>query len=71
LCCGFVWQGFGSGGAIGVASVRRCEKLPPSLIQPVPADSKKDPLLAKAKPISNSGKVSVIMYLRRGRKKLQ
>ena len=23
-CIGFVWQGFGSGGATGVASVRSC-----------------------------------------------
>jgi len=30
-------------GAIGVASVRSCEKLPPCLIEPVPATSKMDP----------------------------
>jgi len=59
-----VWQGFGSGGAIGVASVRRCEKLPPCLIKPVPAGSKTDPLLCKAKPISKVA--PVITYLRRG-----
>jgi len=34
-CYEFAWQGFGSGGAIGVASVRCCEKLPPCLIKPV------------------------------------
>jgi len=39
-CYGLAWQGFGSGGAIGVASVRSCEKLPPCLIEPVPAGSK-------------------------------
>jgi len=33
-----------------VASVRSCKKLPPSLIKPVPAVSKMDPPLAKAKP---------------------
>jgi len=44
-------------GAIGVASVRSCEKLPQCLIKPVPAGS----LLAKAKPISNGGSTSVIM----------
>ena len=59
-CYGFVWQGFGSGGAIGVASVRSCKKLPPCLIKPVPAGSKMDPPLAKAKPISDGGSTSVI-----------
>jgi len=51
-----------------VASVRNCEKLPPCLIKPVPASSKMDPSLAKAKPISDGGNVSMITYLRRGRK---
>jgi len=41
-CYGFAWQGFCSGGAIGVASVRRCEKLPLRLIKPVPGGSKTD-----------------------------
>ena len=66
---GFAWQGFGSRGAIGVASVRSCEKLPPCLIKPVPAGSKTDPPLAKAKPISDGGRASVITYSRKGRKK--
>jgi len=57
------------GGAIGVASMRSCEKLPPCLIKPVSAGSKTDLPLAKAKPISNSGSASVITYLRKGRKK--
>jgi len=65
---GFARQGFGSGGAIGLASVRSCEKLPPCLIKPVPVISKADPPLAKAKPISDSGSISVITYLRRGEK---
>jgi len=43
-----------------VASSRSCEKLPPCLIKPVPASSKTDPLLAKAKPISNGGSTSVV-----------
>ena len=60
-CVGFVWQGFGSGGATGVASVRSCQKLPLCLTEPMPAGSKTDPPLAKAKPIS----ASVITYLRR------
>jgi len=51
-----------------VASVKTCEKLPPSLMEPVPAGFKMDPPLAKAKPVSNSGSASVITYSRRGRK---
>ena len=38
--------------------------------QPVPAGSKTDLLLAKAKPTGDSGSASVITYSRRGRKKL-
>jgi len=68
LCCGFAWQGFGSRGAIGVASVRGCQKPPPCLTEPGPAGSKTDPLLAKAKPISDGGRASVITCLRRGKK---
>ncbi|GAB0181312.1 hypothetical protein GRJ2_000596500 [Grus japonensis] len=34
-------------------------------LEPIPAGSKTDPLLAKAKPISNGGSASGIMYLRR------
>jgi len=66
-CCGFVWQGLGSGGAIRVASVRSSEKLPPCLTEPMPASSKMDPPLAKAKPISNGSRSSVVTYLRRGK----
>jgi len=50
-CYGFAWQSFGSGGAIGVSSVRSCEKLPPCLIKPVPAGSKMDLQLAKVVPL--------------------
>ena len=49
-----------SGWAIGVASLRSCEKLLPCLINPVPAGSKMDPPLAKAKPIRDSGSASGI-----------
>ena len=59
---GFAWQGFGSGRATGVASVRSCQKLPPCLTEPMPAGSKTDPLLAKAEPISNGGSTSGITY---------
>jgi len=55
-----------AGGAVGVVSVRSSEKLPPYLIEPVPASSKMDPPLAKAKPISDDSSTSVIIYLRRG-----
>jgi len=64
----FAWQGFVSGGAIGVASVRSCKKLPPCLIKPVPAGSKMDLLLTKAKPVSDGCSASVITYLRSGEK---
>jgi len=68
-CYDFVWQGFGSGGTIGVASVKSCKKFPPCLIKSQLAGSKMDSLLHKAKPISDSGSTSVITYLRKGRKK--
>jgi len=38
------------------------------LIEPMPAGSKTDPWLAKAKPINEGGSTCVITYLRRGRK---
>ncbi|KAK4828522.1 hypothetical protein QYF61_026944 [Mycteria americana] len=53
LCIWFTWQGFGSGGATGVASVRRFWKLPLHPIEPMPDGSKMDPPLAKAEPISD------------------
>jgi len=43
-----------------VDSVRRCQKLPPYPIEPAPGGSKKDPLLAEAEPIGDSGSASVI-----------
>jgi len=56
------------GEPIGMASMRSCKKLPHCLITPVPAGSNMDLLLAKAKPISDSGRTSGLTYLRRGRK---
>jgi len=50
-----------------VASVRSCEKLPPCLIEPMPADSKTDLLLAKAEPITSGGSASGKTDLRRGK----
>jgi len=67
-CIGFVWQGFGSWGATGVASVGSCQKLPLCPTEPVPAGSKTDLLLAKTKPVSNGGSASVITNLRRKEK---
>jgi len=67
-CYRFTLQGLGSGGAVGVASVRSYEKLPPCLIKPVPASSKTDPPLAKAKPSSDDGSASGIADLRSGKK---
>lgn len=48
-----------------------CEKVPgtASVLNKVPASSKADPLLAKAEPISNIHGMSVIIGLRRGKKK--
>jgi len=53
--------------AIIVASVRSCEKVPLCLIKPVSADSKTDPPLAKAKPISNGGSASDNLF-KKGKK---
>jgi len=47
-----------------VASVRSCQKLPLCLIDPMPAGSKTDPLLAKDKPISDGGSTSGITQIR-------
>ena len=66
-CIGFLWQGFGSRGATGVASVRSCQKLPLCPIKSMPAGSKLDTLLAKAEPMSDSGSASVMAYLRKGK----
>ena len=68
LCIGFAWQGFGSGRATGVASVRTCQKLPLCpMIEPMSATSKTDPLLAKAEPISDGGSASGITDLKKGK----
>jgi len=51
-----------------MASVVSSKKLPTCLIEPMPAGSKTDPPLVKAKPSSDGGSTSVITYLRRGKK---
>jgi len=51
-----------------MTSVRSCWKLPPCLTEPVPAGSKTDLPLAKAKPISDGGSAPVITDLRKGKK---
>ena len=47
--------------------MRSCKKLPPCPIEPMPAGSTLDLLLAKAEPISDGGSASGITDLRRGR----
>ena len=48
--------------------MRSRKKLPPCLVKPVPAGSRTDPALPKAKPVSDYGSASVITYLSRGTK---
>ena len=59
-CVGLMQQGFGSREAAGVAFVGRCQKLPPHPTESMPASSKMDPSLAKAKPISDVGSTFVV-----------
>ena len=47
--------------------MRRCQKLPPYLTEPMTAVSKIDLPLAEAEPISNIGSTFVTPYLRRGK----
>jgi len=56
----FVWNGFSSGRATELASVRSCQKFPLYLTESMPAGSKTDPLLAKAKPFSDGDSASGI-----------
>lgn len=65
-CVGFVWQGWGW----GQSRLRGgfCEKLPPCLTETVPADSKTEPPLAKAKHISDTSSISGITCLGREKK---
>lgn len=48
--------------------MKRCQKLPPCLTEPLTAISKKDLPLAKAEIISDGGSASAITYLRKGKK---
>jgi len=52
----FAWPSFGCMGATEVASVRSCQKLPLCPMEPVPAGSKMDSLLAKAEPTTVGGR---------------
>ncbi|KAJ7404524.1 hypothetical protein WISP_145109 [Willisornis vidua] len=68
---GFAWQCFGNGeGGYRAGSVRHCQKVLPRPTESVPAGSKTDLLLAKDKPISNSGNISGIAYFRKEKKLL-
>lgn len=51
-----------------MASVKRHQKLPPCWAESIPAGSEKDALLAKVESLSNIGSISVIIYLRWGKK---
>lgn len=55
---GFVWTGFGIGGATGMAFLRSCQKLPPYPREPMPASSRMNPPLSKAEPIRAGGSAS-------------
>lgn len=56
-------------GATAVAPVRHCQKLPPCLTKQMSGGSRKDPVLAKAEPISPGGCTSGITDIRRGKGK--
>ena len=62
VCIGFAWQGFGSGGGYRNGFWK---KLPLCPVEPMPAGSKMDPLLAKAEPISDGSNTSGIKNLRK------
>lgn len=55
---GFAWQDSGKWWAIGLASVRRGQKLALCLMEPIPSSFRADPPLAKAEPFSDGGSTS-------------
>ena len=65
-CIDFTWQSFGNRRAVGLFSLRKVQKLSHVKYEPVPDGSKRDPLLARAEPMSDAGCTSVKTYLRRG-----
>lgn len=69
--CSKVLGAEGGLGPQGWEAARSCPYFPISLPEePTPASSRMDPLLAKAKPSSNSGSPSGLTYFRRKRKKI-
>lgn len=60
----------GGEGATGMAFLRNCQKLPPCLIEPMPAISKMDLSVAKVEPITDGSSTSGITDLRRGKNNL-
>lgn len=52
-----------------LTSARSCQRLPQCPSEPIPDGSKTDVLLAKVEPIRNAAKTTVVMYLRRRKKK--
>lgn len=63
----FTRQGFGSGGAAEVASMRRDQGLPSCWTDSIADGSKMEPPEVKAVPISNTGEDSVKTDLRKGK----
>lgn len=52
-------------GATGLTSVRRCQKFPSYLSEPIPAGSRMDPLQARAEPTNGGGSIPGITDLRK------
>jgi len=55
-------------GGTGVSAVRSCQKISLCPTEPMTAGCRMDPSLAKTKPFSDGGSISVITYLRRKKK---
>lgn len=61
-------QRFGSEKGCRAGFCAKRPKTAPGWTEAVPAGSKRDPPLAKAEPISDSGSTSVATFLRKGKK---
>lgn len=61
-------KGFAALGPARIVSVRSSQKLPQSLVDPMPFSSEVDLQLAKAEPISDGGSDSGVRYLKREEK---
>lgn len=56
-----------SGGAAGISSLKRYQKLHPCQVEPVPPCSKTDLPMAKAEPVSSVDCTSVKTYFKKGK----